>query len=66
MSGKRMRRAAVVVVVGALMTGAGKAQAGTYSVHTCNTPDNQRSLGSTLEDPSGASGWIADGPAVLI
>jgi hypothetical protein len=66
MSGKRMCGAAVAVVVGGLMTGAGNARAGTYLVHTCNTPDNQRSLGPTLDDPLGASGWIADGPAVLI
>jgi hypothetical protein len=63
MNGKRICSAAVVV--GALMIGAGNAQAGTYLVHTCNTPDYGRSLGPTLSDPSGASGWIPDGVAVI-
>jgi hypothetical protein len=64
MNGKRICSAAVVV--GALMIGAGNAQAGTYLVHTCNTPDNHRPLGPTLDDPSGASGWAPDGAGVLV
>jgi hypothetical protein len=64
MNGKRICSAAVVV--GALMIGAGNAQAGTYLVHTCNTPDNGRALGLTLDDPSQASGWAPDGSGVVV
>jgi hypothetical protein len=53
---------AALVVAGAAVTGAAdSAQAGTYWVHTCNTPDNRRALGPALGDPLGASGWIRDG-----
>jgi hypothetical protein len=52
---------AVIAIAGAESS----AQAGTYWVHTCNTPDLQRSLGPTISDPSGASGWVVDGRAIV-